>query len=111
MKAYERLLKYATIHTTSDDTTGTHPSTMRQLDLAKQLVEEMREIGMREVRISTYGYVYGCLPATPGYESSPRIGFRRSYDTSPDVCGGISQTQLINDYDGQPVVLQEPARI
>ena len=111
MKAYERLLKYATIHTTSDDTTGTHPSTMRQLDLAKQLVEEMREIGMREVRISTYGYVYGCLPATPGYESSPRIGFVAHMDTSPDVCGASVKPQLINDYDGQPVVLQGTGQI
>lgn len=105
MRAYERLLKYAAIHTTSDETTGTHPSTLRQLDLAKVLLEDMREIGMRDVRLSPQGYVYGCLPATPGYEQSPKLGLIAHLDTSPDVSGESVKPQVVPDYDGGPVDL------
>ena len=45
MRAYERLLKYVKVHTTSDPNSGTHPSTLRQFDLAKILVEELKELG------------------------------------------------------------------
>ena len=46
MRAYERLLKYVKVHTTSDPNSGTHPSTLRQFDLAKILVEELKELGL-----------------------------------------------------------------
>ena len=48
MRAYERLLKYVKVHTTSDPNSGTHPSTLRQFDLAKILVEELKELGIIE---------------------------------------------------------------
>ena len=48
MRAYERLLKYVKVHTTSDPNSGTHPSTLRQFDLAKILVEELKELGLTD---------------------------------------------------------------
>ena len=51
MRAYERLLKYVKVHTTSDPNSGTHPSTLRQFDLAKILVEELKELGLTDFRV------------------------------------------------------------
>ena len=74
MKAYERLIKYAKIYTTSDPASETVPSSKRQFDLANILVEEMKEIGIADARVDDTCYVYGSIPATPGYESKPSIG-------------------------------------
>ena len=73
MRAYERFLEYVKIHTTSDDTTGTHPSTARQFDLARLLAQQMQALGMQQVRVDDFCYVYGFLPATPGCEEKPAI--------------------------------------
>ena len=51
MRAYERLLKYVKVHTTSDPNSGTHPSTLRQFDLAKILVEELKELGLADAHV------------------------------------------------------------
>ena len=66
MRAYERLLNYVRVHTTSDETSGTHPSAEREFDLARQLVEEMKALGMEDAHVDEHCYVYGTLPATPG---------------------------------------------
>ena len=71
MKAIERLLKYVSVHTTSDEAAQTRPSSQGQLHLARLLADEMRDLGLRDVRISEYGYVYGYLAATAGYEQCP----------------------------------------
>ncbi|MDW7657143.1 MAG: peptidase T, partial [Bacillota bacterium] len=105
MKAHERLLKYVTIHTTSDEQSDTHPSSQCQLNLARLLAGEMRDLGLRNVRISEYGYVYGYLPATPDYENRPKIGFIAHMDTSPDAKGDGVKPQVIEHYTGQDVVL------
>ena len=75
MRAYERLLKYVKVHTTSDPNSGTHPSTLRQFDLAKILVEELKELGLAGAHVDEHCYVYATLPATPGQESrqAPRL--------------------------------------
>ena len=65
MRAYERLLRYVRINTESADGTGTSPSTACQLDLARLLEDEMKELGLQEVKISQFGVVTGILPATP----------------------------------------------
>ena len=66
-KAYERLIDYAKIHTTSDEESGLHPSFAGEFDLANLLVKELKEIGMQDVRVDEHCYVYAFLPATPGY--------------------------------------------
>ena len=64
MRAYERLLQYARVYTTSDPESGTHPSAAREFDLAHMLVEEMKNLGIEDARVDEHCYVYGSLPAT-----------------------------------------------
>ncbi|MCD7765776.1 MAG: peptidase T [Lachnospiraceae bacterium] len=111
MRAYERLLQYVKIFTTSDEESETVPSTARQLDLAKLLVEEMTELGVSRARVDEKGYVYGEIPATAGYEHAPAIGFIAHMDTAPDFCGEHVSPMMIEDYDGQDFVLGTSGRI
>ena len=64
MKAYERLLKYVKVYTTSDEESKTHPTTKRQFDLANILVTEMMDLGLSHCRVDDHCYVYGKIPAT-----------------------------------------------
>lgn len=80
MRAYERLLKYVKVHTTSDPNSGTHPSTLRQFDLAKILVEELKELGLTDAHVDEHCYVYATLPATPGQESAARWALSPTWD-------------------------------
>ena len=105
MRAYERLLKYVKVHTTSNFHTRTVPSTTIQLDLAHQLVEEMKALGLTGVHVDDFGVVYGWLEATPGCEDVPALGFIAHMDTSPDFSGEHVRPQLIENYDGGDVVL------
>ena len=111
MKAYERLLKYARIWTTSDEESTTSPTTSRQFDLAKQLVEEMKEIGIEDAYMDEFGYVYGHIPATPGYEDCTAIGFIAHMDTAPDYSGENVNPQIIENYDGNDVSLGTSGKV
>lgn len=106
MKAYERLLKYVKVYTTSDENSETHPTTMRQFDLAKMLVEEMKEIGIQGVVCDEHCYVYGYIPATKGYEDKYAIGLIAHLDTAPSACGQNVKPQIIENYDGGDVILK-----
>ena len=83
MRAYERLLKYVRIYTTSDESSETCPSTQRQFELARILENDMKDIGIKGVKIDKNGYVYGYIPATVGYEDKRAIGFISHMDTAP----------------------------
>lgn len=61
------------------------PTTERQLDLARMLAEEMRAMGIADARVDGFGYVYGSLPATPGCEKSPAIGWIAHMDTAQGI--------------------------
>ena len=111
MKAYERLLKYARIWTTSDEESTTSPTTSRQFDLAKQLVEEMKEIGIEDAYMDEFGYVYGHIPATPGYEDRTAIGFIAHMNTAPDYSGENVNPQIIENYDGNDVSLGTSGKV
>lgn len=106
MKAYERLLKYVKVYTTSDPKSKTHPTTERQFDLAHILVEEMKEIGIQDVRVDDKCYVYGYIPATEGYEDKPSIGLVAHMDSAPAANGENVNPQLIENYNGEDVVLR-----
>lgn len=106
MKAYERLLKYVRVYTTSDPKSKTHPTTERQFDLAHMLVEEMKEIGIQDVRLDDKCYVYGYIPATDGYEDKPSIGLIAHMDSAPAANGENVNPQLIENYNGEDVVLK-----
>lgn len=105
MRAYERLIRYAKIYTTSDPKSETFPSTARQLDLAKLLVEELHQMGVADARVDENGYVYGSIPATPGYEDKPALGLIAHMDTAPDAPGENVNPILHENYDGSDVVL------
>lgn len=109
MKAYERLLKYVVVRTPSDETSDTVPSSKCQFDLAGILVDELKELGV-EAHVDEQCYVYGKIPATPGYESSPKIGFIAHMDTVSDFCDHEIVPVLHPDYDGKDLVLGESGR-
>lgn len=111
MRAYERMLNYVKIWTTSDSSSETVPSTSRQFDLAKLLVEEMKELGIEDAHVDDKCYVYGTLPATKGYEDKIKLGFISHMDTSEDMSGKDVNPQIIENYDGEDIVLGESGRI
>ena len=105
MRAYERLLNYVKVFTTSDPACETAPSSQRQFDLAHQLVKEMTALGIENAHVDEFGVVYGWLSATPGYENVPALGFIAHMDTAPDFSGENVKPQIIENYDGGDVVL------
>ena len=100
MRAYERLIEYSKIWTTSDEEGSTTPSTERQFDLARYLAEEMKALGISDVEVDEHCYVYGSIPATPGYEDRTAIGLIAHLDTAPDYCGENVKPQIHENYDG-----------
>lgn len=105
MQLIDRFFRYVKVYTTSDPESETVPTTARQLDLAKILSEDLKEIGITDARISEYGYVYGSVPATPGCESAPALGLIAHMDTAPAFSGENVEPQVIPDYDGSKVTL------
>ena len=105
MRAYERLLNYVKVYTTSEDEQENVPSTSRQFDLGNQLAEELKKIGVQDVHIDDKCYVYGVIPATEGLEEKPAIGFIAHMDTAPDFSGENVNPQIIPEYDGGDVKL------
>ena len=105
MRAYERLLNYVRVHTTSDETSGTHPSAEREFDLARQLVEEMKALGMEDAHVDEHCYVYGTLPATPGCEDKHALGLIAHMDTADDASGENVQPIVWENYNGGDVTL------
>ena len=92
-------------YTTSDPESGTHPSAAREFDLAHQLVEELKALGVEDARVDEHCYVYGSLPATPGCEDKPALGLIAHMDTAPDASGENVRPQIHENYDGEAVTL------
>ena len=111
MRAYERLLRYVKVYTQSADGTGETPSTPCQLELARQLEGEMKDLGLQEVQISPFGIVTGVLPATPGCEGAPPLGFIAHLDTAPAFSGKDVNPILHPGYDGGDLVLPRDGRV
>lgn len=106
MKVEERLLKYVSFWTTSDEESETVPSSMRQFDLARELEKELKELGLSKVLLTDQCYLYGLLPATEGMENKKSIGFIAHIDTAPDFSGKDVKPQIIPNYDGGDVLLK-----
>ena len=105
MRAYERLLNYVVIHTTSDEASSTVPSTKRQFDLANKLKDEMISLGIEDASVDSNCYVTGHIPASKGCESAPSIGFISHLDTAPDSSGENVHPIIHENYDGGDVEL------
>ena len=110
MELLDRFLRYIKVYTTSDPQSDSVPTTDRQWDLAKILCGDLKEIGVEDAHISEFGYVYGSVPATPGYESAPALGLIAHMDTAPDFSGEHVNPQIIPDYDGKDIQLGDSGR-
>ena len=106
MRVEERLLKYVSYWTTSDEECRQIPSSERQFELGKVLEQELRALGLEKVTLTDHCYVYGLLPATKGYADKPTVGFISHMDTAPDFSGKDVKPQIIPDYDGKDVLLK-----
>ncbi|MCF0133049.1 MAG: peptidase T [Blautia sp.] len=111
MRAYERMLKYVKIWTTSDPESDTVPSALRELDLAYLLADEMKTMGIQDAHVDAHGYVYGFIPAAKGYEQYPAVGLIAHMDTVADCCGEHVDPQIIYDYNGEDVPLGESGKV
>ena len=105
MELQERFLKYVSYDTQSSEESTTYPSTDKQKVLLSELRDEMQALGMTEVTMDRYGYVMGTVPATPGCENAPVVGFIAHVDTSPDMSGTDVKPRVIDEYDGGDIVL------
>ena len=105
MDLKERFLKYVSYDTQSSERSSTFPSTEKQKALLSDLADEMRMLGLQEVTMDEYGYVMGTVPATPGREKAPVIGFIAHVDTSPDMSGKNVKPRIIEEYDGGDIAL------
>ncbi|OZI08498.1 peptidase T [Siphonobacter sp. BAB-5385] len=108
----ERFLRYVQIDTQSDPHSETYPSTEKQKDLSRVLVQELQQMGVTEVELDDYGYVYATLPATTAKTGVPVICFCSHVDTSPDCSGANVKPIVHTRYDGSDLVLpDDPAQI
>jgi len=105
MELQERFLKYVSYYTQSSEESASYPSTDKQKALLSELRDEMQALGMTEVTMDRYGYVMGTVPATPGCENAPVVGFIAHVDTSPDMSGKDVKPRIVEDYDGGDIVL------
>jgi len=100
----ERFLRYAKYDTQSAEGTGTYPSTEKQKELAKQLVEELKGLGLEDALMDQYGYVTATLAANT-QRAVPVIGLAAHMDTSPEVSGKDVKPQIHRNYSGGDIAL------
>ncbi|HRO75282.1 MAG TPA: peptidase T [Crocinitomicaceae bacterium] len=103
----ERFKKYVQIDTTADPNSTSFPSSMKQKDLAKVLVEELLALGLSEGYLAEWGYVFATIPATTSKANVPTICFCSHMDTAPD-CSGTNVKPIVHrKWDGSPIVLPD----
>ena len=100
-----RFIRYVKIDTQSARKSDTFPSTLKQLNLANLLVQELKELGLEDAAVDKFGYVTATLPTNIDRKNVPAVGFLAHMDTSPDLSGENVKPQFIENYDGGMVVL------
>jgi len=111
MRAYERFLKYIQYPTASDESSQSWPSTQEQLVFAQALAAEMRAMGIADVEVDEYGYVYGTIEANIENWQGPVIGFIAHMDVVRDVPYQNIKARIIERYDGEDIVLNQDKKI
>lgn len=104
----DKFMEYVKIDTQSSETSDSYPSTQKQLDLSRILLEQLKEMGLSKVTLNEHGYVFATLPsnlATSSQKKVPPIGFIAHVDTSPDVSGAGVKPQIHNNYQGKKIIL------
>jgi tripeptide aminopeptidase len=108
----QRFTKYVSIDTQSDPASELFPSTAKQKNLAKVLVAELLEMGIKDAHMDEFGYVYATLPANTTKEHVPVICFCSHMDTSPDCSGEKVKPIVHHNYQGQDIVLpDDPSQV
>ncbi len=107
----DRFLQYVKFDTQSDELTQMTPSTPGQMIFAQHLQEQLKELGLSEISFDENGYLMASLPATPGYENVPVIGFIAHLDTSPDASGKHVSPRIVKNYEGGNIVLNSENNI
>ncbi|HEV2853495.1 MAG TPA: peptidase T [Thermoanaerobaculia bacterium] len=103
----ERFLRYVTFDTQSTETSDTYPSTAKQLDLSRHLVEELKALGITDAELDEHGYVMATIPATTKKANVPVIGLIAHVDTSPEMSGAGVKPIVHENYQGQDIVLPD----
>lgn len=106
----DRFLRYVKIDTQSDDSSETTPSTAKQFDLGRLLVDELHQLGINNAEIDEHCYVMATIPSNippthKAYNKVPVIGFIAHVDTSPDVSGANVKPNIIENYQGGDIIL------
>lgn len=107
----DRFIKYVQIDTQSDPVSTSQPSTLKQLDLSKVLVQELKEMGLSDVELDEFGYVYATIPATTSKKNVPVICFCAHVDTAPDASGTGVKPIIHSNYQGQDIVLPDDTSV
>ncbi|MDD2491955.1 MAG: peptidase T [Bacteroidales bacterium] len=107
-KVLDKFLRYIAIDTASDPESETQPSTSKQLNLSRMLVNELREMGVKEVELDEWGYVMATIPSNlPEGKEVPVVGFIAHVDSAPDASGENIKPQIINNYDGSDITINK----
>jgi tripeptide aminopeptidase len=106
----DRFIKYITIDTESDPDNPAFPSTEKQWNLARVLVEDLKKIGMQEIELDENCYIMATLPSNITHRV-PTIGFISHIDTSPDFTGKNVRPQLVENYQGNDIILNQEKNI
>lgn len=109
-KLVKRFLKYVSFDTQSKFGVDNIPSTDKQWKLSKYIVEELEQIGMEDVSIDDNGYIMATLPSNTK-KDIPTIGFIAHYDTSPDFSGKNVKPNIIENYNGEEIILNKSLNI
>lgn len=110
MNLVERFLRYVKIDTQSVEDAECFPSSEKQKELARLLVEELKELGASDVKLDEYGYVYATIPATCD-KPLKTLGFVAHMDTSPALTGANVNPRIVYNYDGNDIVLNKDLEI
>lgn len=102
MESLKYFLKYVAIDTQSDDASQTAPSTLKQLNLAKVVLQDLKDLGLDNAYIDEFGQVHAFLD---GESKLPTIGLNSHMDTAPDYTGKDVKPNIISNYDGKPIQL------
>ena len=110
MTLVERFFKYVSFDTQSDELTGLTPSTPGQMIFAEYLKTELEVMGLEEISLDNYGYLFATLPANTD-KKVPTIGFIAHMDTSPDMSGKHVSPRIVEKYDGKDILLCKEDRV
>ncbi len=103
----DRFLRYVQIDTQSDPESQSTPSTEKQKNLAKLLYQELLDMGIKNVELDQYGYIYASIPANTEKTNIPKIFFAAHMDTAPDASGTDVKPIVHENYQGKDIILPD----